>query len=301
MGTPDFAVPVLRGLLDAGHEVAAVYSRPGRGGRGRVNPVQRFAEDRKMETRQPESLGSESACAELRSLSPDAVVTAAYGRFVPATLLEVPPLGCLNIHPSLLPRYRGPSPVVSAILNGDDVTGVTVMKLDEGMDSGPILAQREVSIWVGETGVELTHRLFEVGAALLAEVLPGWASGDVRACAQDERHATTTALVKKSDGEIDWGRGVEEIERMVRAYQPWPGAFTYWGGKLVKIIAARAVDGTAAHGEVVSLNGGQIGIGAEGGVLEIHRLQIEGGRAMGSEEFLRGRKGFTGAVLGAEK
>lgn len=301
MGTPDFAVPVLRGLLDAGHEVAAVYSRPGRGGRGQANPVQQFAESRKMETRQPESLGSESAYAELRALSPDAVVTAAYGRFVPVDLMEVPPLGCLNIHPSLLPRYRGPSPVVSAILNGDDVTGVTVMKLDEGMDSGPILAQREVSIRVGETGMELTHRLFEAGAALLTEILPGWASGEVHTYAQDERHATTTALVKKSDGEIDWGRGAEEIARMVRAYQPWPGAFTHWGGKLVKILVARATDGTAARGEVVSLDRGRIGIGAEGGMLEVDRLQIEGARAMGAEEFLRGREEFTGAVLGVQK
>ena len=301
MGTPDFAVPVLRGLVDAGHEIAAVYSRPGRGGghggRGRANPVQQFAEDRGMETRQPESLGSESAYAELHDLSPDAVVTAAYGRFVPAALLSIPPLGCLNVHPSLLPRYRGPSPVVSAILNGDDVTGVTIMKLDEGMDSGPILAQREVSIRVGETGMELTHRLFDAGAALLVEVLPGWASGRMRAAAQDERFATTTTLVKKSDGEIDWSLRAEDIERMVRAYRPWPGAFTHWGCRLVKIVAARAAEGTAAHGEVVALDGGRIGIGSGRGVLEVERLQIEGGREMGAREFLLGREGFAGATL----
>lgn len=301
MGTPDFAVPVLRGLVDAGHEIAAVYSRPGRGRghgkRGRTSPVQQFAEDRGMETRQPESLASESAYAELHGLSPDAVVTAAYGRFVPAALLSIPPLGCLNVHPSLLPRYRGPSPVVSAILNGDDVTGVTIMKLDEGMDSGPILAQREVSIRVGETGIELTHRLFDAGAALLVEVLPGWASGRVRAAAQDERLSTTTTLVKKSDGEIDWSLRAEDIERMVRAYRPWPGAFTHWGCRLVKIVAARASEGTAAHGEVVALGGGRLGIGSGGGVLEVERLQIEGGREMGAREFLRGREGFAGAVL----
>lgn len=301
MGTPDFVVPVLRGLVDAGHEIAAVYSRPGRGGghgrRGRTSPVQRFAEDRGMETHQPESLGSESAYAELHGLSPDAVVTAAYGRFVPAALLSIPPLGCLNVHPSLLPRYRGPSPVVSAILNGDDVTGVTIMKLDEGMDSGPILAQREVSIRVGETGMELTHRLFDAGAGLLVEVLPGWASGRLRAAAQDERLATTTTLVKKSDGDIDWSLRAEDIERMVRAYRPWPGAFTHWGCRLVKIVAARASEGTAAHGEVVALDGGRLGVGSGRGVLEVERLQIEGGREMGAREFLLGREGFVGAVL----
>lgn len=301
MGTPDFAVPVLRRLVEAGHEIAAVYSRPGRmagrGRRERASPVQRFAEDRGMETRQPESLGSESACAELQDLSPDAVVTAAYGRFVPAALLSIPSLGCLNVHPSLLPKYRGPSPVVSAILNGDDVTGVTIMKLDEGMDSGPILAQREVPIQVGETGMELTHRLFDAGAALLVEVLPGWASGRIQAAAQDERLATTTTLVKKSDGEIDWSLRAEDIERMVRAYRPWPGAFTHWGCKLVKIVAARALEGTAAHGEVVELDGGRIGIGAGRGMLHVDSLQIEGGREMGAREFLRGREGFAGAIL----
>lgn len=305
MGTPDFAVPVLRGLVDAGHEIAAVYSRPGRtGGHGRqgqASPVQRFAEERGMETRQPESLRSESARAELQGFSPDAVVTAAYGRFIPAALLSIPPLGCLNVHPSLLPRYRGPSPVVSAILNGDDVTGVTIMKLDEGMDSGPILAQREVSIQVGETGMELTHRLFDAGAALLVEVLPGWASGRVRAAAQDERLATTTTLVKKSDGEIDWSLPAEDIERMVRAYRPWPGAFTHWDCRLVKIVDARASEGTAANGEVVALDGGRIGIGSGRGMLEVERLQIEGGREMGAREFLLGRDGFAGAILRAKE
>lgn len=301
MGTPDFVVPVLRRLVDAGHEIAAVYSRPGRsagrGRRGWASPVQRFAEDQGMETRQPDSLGSESACAELQDISPDAVVTAAYGRFVPAALLSIPPLGCLNVHPSLLPKYRGPSPVVSAILNGDDVTGVTIMKLDEGMDSGPILAQREAPIQVGETGMELTHRLFDAGASLLVEVLPGWASGRIQAAAQDERLATTTTLVKKSDGEIDWSLRAEDIERMVRAYRPWPGAFTHWGCKLVKIVAARALEGTAAHGEVVELDGGRIGIGSGRGMLHVERLQVEGGREMGAREFLRGREGFAGAIL----
>ena len=187
MGTPDFAVPVLSRLVEVGHDIVAVYSqpdRPARRGRKLVpTPTKRFAEEYEIEVRQPSSLRSEAECAGLASLCPEVVVVAAYGLFLPPEALEVPPLGCLNIHPSLLPGYRGPSPVVSAILNGDDETGVTIMKLDEGMDSGPLLAQAKVQLGSRETGPELTRRLFDLGADLLAETLPGWASGSIQASA----------------------------------------------------------------------------------------------------------------------
>ena len=200
----------------------------------------RFAEEYGIEVRQPSSLRSEAECARLESLSPEVVVVAAYGLFLPPEALEIPPLGCLNIHPSLLPRYRGPSPVVSAIINGDDETGVTVMKLDEGMDSGPLLAQARVPIAERETGPDLTRRLFDLGGSLLAKTLPGWASGSIRATPQDESQATFTTLVKKEDGEIDWTDDAERIARMVRAYEPWPGTFTHWDGKLLKILDAKS-------------------------------------------------------------
>ena len=302
MGTPDFAVPVLERLLEAGHEVAAVYSQPDRpSGRGRKlipTPTKRFAEERGIEVRQPKSLRSEDEYAALASLSPEVVVVAAYGLFLPPEALEIPQLGCLNIHPSLLPRYRGPSPVVSAILNGDDETGVTIMKLDEGMDSGPILAQERVSVDEKETAPVLTRRLFDLGAELLAETLPGWASSEIQATPQDENRATITSLVKKQDGEIDWTNDAERIARMVRAYEPWSGTFTYWDGKLLKILEATSMAGDAQPGQVVGLEDGGIGIGTGDGLLAVDRLQIEGRRPSDTRDFVRGYPDFVGAELG---
>ncbi len=301
MGTPDFAVPVLSRLMDAGHDVVAVYSQPDRpAGRGRKlvpTPTKRFAEERGIEVRQPNSLRSGAESAGLASLSPEVVVVAAYGLFLPPEALEVPPLGCLNIHPSLLPRYRGPSPVVSAILNGDDETGVTIMKLDEGMDSGPLLAQAKVPIADRETGPELTRRLFDLGADLLVDTLPGWASGDIQAKPQDESCATITTLVKKEHGEIDWTDDAERIARMVRAYQPWPGTFTHWDGKLLKILEATAIAGDARPGHIVGLDDGGVGIGTGDGLLVVNKLQNEGRRPSDARDFVRGYPDFVGAEL----
>ena len=302
MGTPDFAVPVLSRLIDEGHDIAAVYSQPDRpSGRGRKlvpTPTKRFAEDRGIEVRQPKSLRSEDECGTLASLYPEVVIVAAYGLFLPAEVLEIPPLGCLNIHPSLLPRYRGPSPVVSAILNGDDETGVTIMKLDEGMDSGPILAQKRVSIDEKETTPELTRRLFDLGADLLVDILPRWSSGEIQASPQDESRATITALVKKEDGEIDWTGDAARIARMVRAYEPWPGTFTYWDGKLLKILGATSMAGYAQPGQVVGSEDGGIGIGTGDGLLAVDMLQNEGRRPSGAQDFVRGYPDFLGAELG---
>ena len=302
MGTPDFAVPVLSRLAEAGHEIAAVYSQPDRPvGRGRrlvETPTKRFAEEYRIEVRQPKSFRSEAECAGLASLSTEVVVVAAYGLFLPSEILQMPPLGCLNIHPSLLPRYRGPSPVVSAILNGDDETGVTIMKLDEGMDSGPLLAQARVLIAERETGPDLTRRLFDWGASLLAKTLPGWASGSIQASPQDESRATFTPLVEKEDGEIDWTDNAERIARMVRAYEPWPGTFTYWDGKLLKILDAKWVDGATSPGHVVGLDGSGIGIGTGDGLLAVDRLQMEGRRPSDAQDFVRGYPNFLGSKVG---
>ena len=220
------------------------------------------------------------------------------GLFLPPEALEIPPLGCLNIHPSLLPRYRGPSPVVSTILNGDDETGVTIMKLDEGMDRGPLLAQKQVPIDERDTGPELTRRLFDLGANLLAETLPGWASGSIQASPQDESRATFTPLVEKEDGEIDWTDNAERIARMVRAYEPWPGTFTYWDGKLLKILDATSTAGSASPGQLVGLRDGGIGIGTGDGLLAVDKLQIEGRRPSNAQDIVRGYPALVGSVLG---
>ena len=302
MGTPAFAVPVLSRLIDERHDIAAVYSQPDRpSGRGRKlvpTPTKRFAGERGIEVRQPKSLRSEEEHAALASLFPDVVVVAAYGLFLPPEVLNVPPLGCLNIHPSLLPRYRGPSPVVTAILSGDDETGVTIMKLDEGMDSGPILAQTKVALADRETTPELTRRLFDLGADLLVDTLPRWSSGDIQATPQDESCATFTPLVKKEDGEINWNTGAARIAKMVRAYEPWPGTFTNWDGKLLKILNATSMAGDAPPGQVVGLGDGGMGIGTGDGLLAVSRLQSEGRRPSDAQDFVRGYPNFMGAELG---
>ncbi len=302
MGTPAFAVPVLSKLFDVGHDIVAVYSQPDRpSGRGKKlapTPVKQFALNNGLKVRQPKSLRSEEVQAELASLSPDVIVVAAYGLFLPPPVLGLPPLGCLNIHPSMLPKYRGPSPVVSAVLNGDEGTGVTIMKLDEGMDSGPILAQRKVQVGDDETAPELTERLFGLGGDLLVEILPLWESGHVEARPQNDSQATITSLIKKEDGEIDWNVSAEEIARMVRAFQPWPGTFSYWNGKLVKIISASAADGDLPPGRVVTLKDDGLGIGTGDGVLKVTSLQIEGKKAMSVREFSQGHPQFVGTELG---
>lgn len=306
LGTPAFSVPVLAALLDAGYEVAGVFTQPdrpaGRGQRPTAPPAKQFAQERGLAVYQPASLRRDAqARQQLAALAPDVIIVAAYGLLVPPEVLGLPPLGCLNVHPSLLPRYRGASPVAAVILNGDPVTGVTIMKLDEGMDTGPIVAQRETPIGPDETADVLTARLFQMGAGLLLEVLPRWGRGEVEARPQDEARATVTQRLQREDGRIDWGQPADRIARQVRAYHPWPGTFTYWRGRLLKVLPpVRAEPGiVAAPGQVVALPGGGVGIGAGQGVLAVQQLQMEGRRALGAAEFLLGYPDFPGSVVGA--
>ena len=307
MGTPEFAVPVLRTLVDAGHEVAAVYTRPdrraGRGNRLAAPPVKRAALELSLNVRQPASLRrDDEAQREIRKLAPDVIVVAAYGLFLPPDTLSAPVLGCVNIHPSLLPRYRGPSPVVTALLNGDESTGVTLMIPDEGMDTGPILAARETAIGADEDAHELTQRLFEMGAALLVETLPAWERREVVPVAQDEAQASVTRLVQREDGKIDWGLPARRVERMARAYSQWPGAFTTWRGSVLKVFSARAHErgpaGDASLGQVVTLAEDGIGVRTGDGVLELSRVQLAGRAVSDARDFARGYRDFLGSELG---
>ena len=306
MGTPEFAVPVLSALVDEGHNLVGVYTQPdrptGRGKRLAAPPVKRFAIERGLRVFQPQSLKADVTQQELISLSLDVVVVAAYRLFLPSKILSAPRWGCLNIHPSLLPRYRGPSPVAGAILNSDAVTGVTVMKIDEGMDSGPIVAQRETPIGDQETAEELTARLFEEGAALLVEVLPSWTEGDVQPAPQDESQATVTSRLSKEYGDINWTSDAETIARQVRAYRPWPGTYTRWDGKLLKITEAVASQETApdtpATGLVTSLADRGVGAVTGHGILELRSLQLEGRREAAAADFVLGHSDFVGSILG---
>ena len=307
MGTPAFAVPVLSALLDAGHEVVGVYTQPdrptGRGKRVVPTEVKKFALEQGLPVFQPASLRRDAPARQLlAALSPDLIVVAAYGLFLPADTLELPRLGCLNVHPSLLPKYRGPSPVASAILSGDAVTGVTIMQIDEGMDSGPIVAQRETPIGPDETTQDLTTRLFEIGSALLVEVLPRWERGELQARPQDHSRATVTSRLSKEDGAIDWSRSAERIAREVRAYHPWPGSSTRWMGRMLKIVEASPLSSEAeaptSPGRVVPLPNGGVGIGTGEGVLEVRRLQLEGRRAHSAREFVAGHRDLVGSTVG---
>ena len=305
MGTPDFAVPALDALTGAGHDIVGVYTQPDRrSGRGRriaEPPVKQAATRRGLPVFQPASLRrDEEARREIASLEPDLIVVAAYGLFLPAETLAAPPLGALNVHPSLLPKHRGPSPVATAILEGDTVTGVTVMQLDEGMDSGPTVAQRETEIRADETAEALTSRLFRMGAELLADTIPLWQAGENSPRRQRESKATITRLLKREDGEIDWTGPAGYIARQVRAYYPWPGSFTHWNGRQLKVHEASAVamNGTGESGTVIEIPQGGAVVAGEGALLLL-RVQMEGRQATGITDFARGYREFVGSRLGA--
>ena len=306
-GTPGFAVPVLEALLDAGHVVAAVATQPDRpAGRGRERgapPVKLAAQEWGIPALQPPSWRGVEAVGQVAALAPDALVVAAYGRLLPPALLRVPPLGTLNIHPSMLPRYRGPSPVAAAVLAGDTTTGVSVMLIDEGMDTGPVLAQVEEPIRPEDTAEALTERLFRRGATLLAATLGPWERGEIQPQPQDDAQATYTRLLRKEDGEVDFCEPAERLWRQVRAYTPWPGTHTTWEGrrlKLLDVVPLASQGVAAAPGEVVALppsGPAPAGVGTGDGVLGLLRVQIEGRQPVAARDFLAGHAAFVGARL----
>jgi methionyl-tRNA formyltransferase len=307
MGTPDFVLPVLDGLLSGGVQVVGVYTRPdqpaGRGRRPAPPPVKIYALSRGLPVFQPRSLRREEAVRELALLQPEVIVVAAYGRILPPEALAIPSRGVLNIHPSLLPKYRGSSPVITAILEGESVTGVTLMLMDEGTDTGNILAQRRTAISSYETAGKLTHRLFHLGAELLLEALPEWVVGAMTSVPQAEAMATTTRLIVKEDGDMDWSLSATVLERRLRAFQPWPGCYTNWEGKRLRILeGAPVVGGPPAipFGRVVALPRGNtyaVAVATGEGLLGLRQVQLEGRKVQAAEEFLRGHPMFTEARL----
>ena len=308
MGSPEPVVPVLESLVANRHDIAAVFTLPDRpAGRGRIEmapPVKEAALRLGLAVRQVSTLKGDEILLQLKELGADAVVLAAFGLLVPPPALELCRYGCLNIHPSLLPRYRGAAPVAAAILAGDDFAGVSVMRLDAGLDSGPLLAQSQVAISPFDTTGSLTARLFRVGAGMLLEVLAQLPGGNLRPRPQDPDGISYSHEVEKAAGKIDWTLPAESISRRVRAFQPWPGAFVLWQGRMVKIIEAMplASEVEVGPGRVISLaqSGSSrplLAVGTGRGLLEITRLQIEGKRPLSGEEFLRGQKEFEGAVL----
>jgi methionyl-tRNA formyltransferase len=303
-GSPEDAVPGLAAVIDAGHAVAAVYTRPdkeaGRKRQSTPTPVRVAAEARGLRVETPAGLRSAEVQETLRKLNADVFVVAAYGRILPPEVLAMPRLGAVNIHPSLLPRYRGPSPVATAIRNGDAATGVSVMLLDEGMDSGPLLAQSPPILLDGtERADELTARLFRIGAEMLPGVLDALEAGTLTPEPQDDSLVNVTRLIEKEDGNIDWSQRAVEIERMTRAYDPWPGAFSSLAGKNLKILSAVvASEGKSAPAGTVSIREKRIFVATVDGELELQQVQPGGKRPISARDFLNGTPGLDGAVLG---
>ena len=309
MGTPDFAVPPLRVLTEqanAGLAVAGVVTRPdkpvGRKQRVVFSPVKQFALEHEIPVYQPGPLRRPEALALLRDLSPDLIVVAAFGQILPSDVLALPLHGCLNVHASLLPRWRGASPINAAILAGDAETGVTIMLMDVGLDTGPALARRATPIGAEETAGELSDRLALLGAELLVETVPRWLAGVITPEPQDESQATTTRLLQKGDGRLDWQRPADELARQVRAYTPWPGAFTTWERRTVKILRARAIpfETDLPPGACVASAGdSSLAVICGEGALALEVIQLEGKRAMLAAEVVRGHPALASARLGS--
>jgi len=304
MGTPEFAVPALSSLINSKYEVVAVYSQPdepaGRGRRLAPTAVKTLALNCSLTVWQPASLKNPEDVQKLAELRPDTIVVAAYGQLLPQAVLDIPIFGCVNIHPSLLPRHRGPSPVSAAILAGDEVTGVSIMLMDRGMDTGPVLAQKERNISPEDTTGTLTERLADVGAQLLIETLPSWLEGTITPRPQDDGKATYSKILAKEDGQIDWRCPAAELWRRVRAFQPWPGCYTTWRGKMLKIIEAVSLPGQGEVGRVLETRGADsapIGVQTGDGILGLVRVQLEGKRAVSAVEFARGQRVFVGSLL----
>lgn len=305
MGTPEIAVPSLEGLLRNRYQVVAVYTQPDRAaGRGRkvsVSPVKQTALNWNIPVEQPDSLQENSVRLKLSAYKPDVIVVAAYAQLLPKEVLDIPAHSCINIHPSLLPRHRGSSPVAAAILAGDELTGVSIMKMSKGLDTGPVLAQAQIAISSLDTTGSLTVKLSLVSAQLLLEVLPYWLGGEIKPRPQDKSGASYLGEFSKKDGEIDWNLPAINIWRRVRAFHPWPGCYTRWQGKQIKIIEAMPLpaEGAFPAGQTLSVNkeGVVLGINTGDGVLGILVLQMEGKRAMSADEFLRGQRNFIGTIL----
>ena len=304
-GTPEFAVPTLNALVAAGHKVELVVSQPdrpsGRGGEISVPAVKRRALELGLKVAQPEKVKENREFrAQLEALKPQAIVVVAYGRIIPKWMLELPPLGNINLHGSLLPKYRGAAPIQWAIASGETTTGVTTMRLNEGLDTGPVLLQREIEIQASDTAVTLAPKLAVLGADLVVETLRGLEAGTLYSRPQSDAEATLAPILKKEDGRVDFARSASEVLNRLRGFQPWPGAFTTFRGKQLQVIAA-AVSSEAADLSPATLAVRErrllVGCG-EHTVLEFLEIHPEGKRRMSAAEFINGYKPKDGEQPG---
>jgi len=302
MGSPDFAVPALNALIEAGNEVVCVYAQPprpaGRGQKERPTPVQAAAEAAGIEVRTPRSLRGTEEQAAFRALDLDVAVVAAYGLILPKAILEAPRLGCVNVHASLLPRWRGAAPIHRAILAGDAETGVTIMAMDEGLDTGGMISHAAIPIVDDETGESLHDKLAALGAELIGPALDGLAEGRLEPVPQPEDGITYAKKLERDEGRLDFTRPARDLERMIRAFTPWPGAFTEYQGTRIKVLAARVVELGALTNEPGSVLDPALTIACGHDALLPTRVQRPGKGPMEVEAFLRGFPVSPGSRLG---
>lgn len=300
-GTPAFAAKALEAILAAGHEVPLVLSQPdrpaGRGLKLTPSPVSLLASERGLPRHTPASLKSPDAQQPIRDAAPQVMVVAAYGLILPQSVLDIPQMGCLNIHASLLPRWRGAAPIQRAILAGDSETGVGIMRMEAGLDTGPVLLERRTAIGSHENAAELTDRLATLGAQAVVEALANLAA--LVPVPQDASAATYANKVSKAEGVLDWSRPAEELDRSIRAFNPFPGAETVLAGAPLKVWEARPAEGGGVPGTVLPSPPGSLRIACGTGALEVLRVQRPGGRQLSTVDFLRGNPLDKGVRAGA--
>ena len=296
LGSPDFALPTLN-LIHKNHDVVGVVTQPDRAaGRGRElkpPPVKSLALELDIPVIQPQKIRDEISMDQLRVWSPSLIIVAAYGQILKQEVLEMPEFGCLNIHASLLPRWRGAAPINAAILHGDDQSGITIMKMNAGLDTGPILSQESVRIKSDETAGSLFESLSQLGAKLLLETLPDYISGELMTQSQSDQGVTYAGMLKKQDGELVFSYPAEQLERKIRAFNPWPGTYFQWNGDTLKVHRASIGTGKASEAERIVV-ADKPGLGTSNGLLILEEVQAAGKKRMPAKDFLRGIKNWAG-------
>lgn len=293
MGSPDFSVPTLRALAAAGYELVGVVTQPdrpaGRGNKLTPPPVKVAADELGLATIQPQRLRQPEAMEQLKAWAPDLIVVAAFGQILRPEVLDLPRFGCINVHASLLPRWRGAAPIQACILAGDEESGVTIMQMDPGIDTGPMLSQRAIRLAEDETGGSLFERISALGAELLLETLPRYINGELSPQPQPAEGATYAPMLKKEDGLLDFGQPAIQLERRVRAMSPWPGAFFEWQGAPLKIHKAHVASGKADAGQRL-IHNGLPAVGTAENLLVFDELQPAGKKSMPGKAFLAGAR-----------
>lgn len=300
MGTPDFAVPSLQKLIDRGDEICAVFTQPdkpkGRGHKLQAPPVKELAMRCGIPVYQPQTLRDEDVQRQIRKLAPDAIIVAAYGKLLPKPVLDTPKYGCINVHGSLLPKYRGAAPIQWAVINGDKTAGVTTMYMGEGMDTGDMLLKAETPVGEDETAGQLFDRLMVLGADLLGETLDKLENGTLERTPQNDSEATHAPMLSKELSKINWNRSADEIHNLIRGLNPWPCAFSVLNGKRIKLLASRTTAGSGKPGALTVING-ELAVFCGSGALVLTEIQTENGKRMSGKEYLLGHPLAAGAEL----